>query len=119
MAIYEVKEESNGIVVVSDCLYHGEYMVDPAVAALWGHDSFEVIIPDGTTKLKPKAFYNNQKISKITIPESVTSIGSEAFWNCKALTEVNLHAQVKKIGKEVFSNTGLTRIVIPKSVTTI
>ena len=34
MAIYEVKKTSNGVVVVSDCLYHGDFMVDPAEALL-------------------------------------------------------------------------------------
>ena len=82
MAIYEVKKGSNGVVVVSDCLHHGDFMVDPAEVALWNHDTYEVVVPEGTTKLKPKAFKGCRQISKITSPDSVTSIGAEAFYEC-------------------------------------
>ena len=120
MAIYEVKKTSNGVVVESDCLYHGEFMVDPAEVALWHHDTYEVVVPEGTTKLKPKAFLGCKEISKITIPDSVTSIGAEAFSGCENLKEVVLPKGLKKIGRDVFCRcTGLTNIVIPEGVTEI
>ncbi|MBP3496094.1 MAG: leucine-rich repeat domain-containing protein, partial [Clostridia bacterium] len=67
-----------------------------------------------------KAFYNNNKITKVTIPNSVTSIGGSAFYNCASLTSVTIPNSVTSIGYDAFSNcTSLTSITIPDSVTSI
>jgi len=55
-----------------------------------------VIIPNGVTSIKERAFYQCGKLTSVTIPNSVTSIEQNAF-----------------------TSTGLTSVTIPASVTSI
>ena len=81
---------------------------------------------DGTSQLKEigeSAFYNNPNISSVVIPASVTSIGKDAFGNNKNLKTVNIintnehPSQLEYLSG--FSNTIITEMNIPKSVTSI
>ena len=66
------------------------------------------------------AFYNNDKITKVTIPDSVTSIGDYAFSKCYSLTSVTIGDSVTSIGYEAFYRcTNLTSVMIGNSVTSI
>ena len=49
-----------------------------------------------------KAFYNCNKITKVTIQEGVTDIDFAAFYNCHQLAEVNLPSSLKTIGMYAF-----------------
>lgn len=53
------------------------------------------------------------------IPDTVTEIHSHAFENCTALTEIRIPSSVKTIGNRAFTGSGLTKIVLPESVTNI
>lgn len=71
------------------------------------------------TKIADDGFWNCQNLETITLPNTITEIGSGAFNYCKALKTITLPNSLKAIGKNAFSNSGLTTIFIPASVTTI
>lgn len=80
----------------------------------------DVIIPEGVTRISPKAFQYCFDLTSVTIPTGVTKIGDEAFFNCRGLTSVTIPEGVKEIGWRAFSEcTGLASVTIPESVTEI
>ncbi len=63
------------------------------------------------------AFYNAEKIEKITIAEGITRIENYAFDNCYALKEVNFPSSIESIGFFAFSDcTSLTELVLPENL---
>ncbi|MCI8327358.1 MAG: leucine-rich repeat protein [Lachnospiraceae bacterium] len=76
-------------------------------------------IPEGITSIGDEAFNGCRNLTSIHIPESVTSIGGSAFYGCKSLTGIDIPESVTSIGYYAFANCGLTKIVMPKSVTSI
>ena len=61
----------------------------------------EVVIPEGTRVIAPKAFLG-AAITAVHIPDSVREIAHHAFMGCKGLTEILLPASVAKIGNHAF-----------------
>ncbi|MBO7231357.1 MAG: leucine-rich repeat domain-containing protein, partial [Bacteroidaceae bacterium] len=57
------------------------------------------IIPEGTTEIGNRAFFDCTSLKSITIPDSVTSIGKEAFSGCSSLTSIVIPDSVTSIGK--------------------
>lgn len=74
-------------------------------------------IPDNVTKIGTKAFEGCDCFSSMVIPNSVTEIEAHAFAQCYNLEEVVLSDSITKIGEDAFSNTCLTSLIIPKSLT--
>ena len=62
----------------------------------------EVIIPDGISEIKRRAFYMCGNLKKITAAESVKTIGDNAFDSCTALESVELPG-AEKIGNGIFT----------------
>ena len=60
-------------------------------------DEINVVIPSNVTKIKDKAFYNNDKIISVVIPDSVTSIGDSAFYSCDRLTSITLGSGLSEV----------------------
>lgn len=80
----------------------------------------KVTIPNTVTTIGGYAFYNCYNISELVIPPSVTTIGDYAFYNCKAVNGFVIPDGVTEIGSSTFENcTGITAINIPKSVSKI
>ena len=76
----------------------------------------KIVIPQGVTAIKPRAFENCSRIESVIIPDSVTSIGAGAFRNCARLAEVVIPESVKNIGHYAFLNcVSLYNIAIPAS----
>lgn len=57
-----------------------------------------LVIPKGTTEIKPYAFYFCADIKQITIPDTVTVIGKYAFCKC-GFTQVSIPPSVQNIGR--------------------
>lgn len=102
----------------------------------------EVLLPDTLISIGEKAFldctaltsidfpntlitigayaFSHSDLTEIIIPNSVTSIGESAFWDCDKLTTVKLSNSLTELSDALFIGcTGLTKIVIPESVTCI
>ena len=78
------------------------------------------IIPDGTTEIPFRAFFDCKDLTTVVIPESVTSIVNGAFFGCSSLTEIVIPNSVTSIGPGAFAYcSSLKNIVIPDSVTQI
>ena len=81
----------------------------------------EIKIPKTVNEIGSDAFHNCAAIAEIEIPEGVERIGSGTFCDCKALQKVifSEKSQLTTIEDSAFANTGLTKVIIPKGVTTI
>ena len=78
------------------------------------------IIPEGTTEIPFRAFFNCEDLTTVVIPDSVTCIVNGAFFGCSSLTEIAIPNSVTSIGAGAFSHcSSLKNIVIPNSVTQI
>lgn len=70
-------------------------------------------IPQGTSSIGAKAFYNCFALTSVTIPDSIIEIGDQAFCNCTALTSVSIPDCVMKMGENPFSGcTSLAEIKV-------
>ena len=74
-----------------------------SVGMLYPCLAVHVDIPDGTTSIEARAYYNRSDITSITIPNSVTNIGRYAFSGCSGLTSVTIPDNVTSIGRDAFS----------------
>lgn len=71
------------------------------------------IIPEGTTVIPKRAFYDCQELKRVVIPEGVELIGIFAFYGCSALEEVVIPASVTQIAGWAFTLCpALKRIVV-------
>ncbi len=55
-----------------------------------------VVIPDGVTAIKAKAFKGKKKIESVVISSSVTALAASAFEGCDSLTEITVDGGNKK-----------------------
>ncbi len=79
-----------------------------------------VVVPEGTTEIPQKAFYNCSTLTSIEFPKGITTIGDYAFYGCINLTTIELFDGLTSIGMSVFSGCkGLTTIGLPDGLTTI
>ena len=62
----------------------------------------EVVIPEGTTAIKEKAFNYLNTIKRVVIPEGVKRIEKYAFYNCKNLQNVKISESITYIEKDAF-----------------
>ncbi|MDE7107861.1 MAG: leucine-rich repeat domain-containing protein, partial [Clostridiales bacterium] len=97
--------------------------VNSAVAALKANENLQSIeLAEGVTTIGASAFKGITNLKKIKLPSTLTKIDSYAFQNCTELAEVVFakdaqgNTALEEIGIYAFNNTGVTSIVIPKSV---
>lgn len=64
-----------------------------------------VDIPDTVENIGEFAFYDCDKLKKITIPETVKKIGEGAFMRCDSLKEVSVAPGIRDIGGYAFRDT--------------
>jgi len=64
----------------------------------------DIIIPNGVTTIKSRAFYNCYKLTNIIIPDSITSIGRSAFSYCIGLKNIIIGNKLTSLGDAVFQN---------------
>ena len=76
-----------------------------------------VVIPEEVTAIGSRAFYNNDKIVRVTMTDNVTSIGSEAFYDCDNLYVCEFSNNIEMIGSSSFySCDSLSSVSLPDSV---
>ncbi len=74
--------------------------------SLWSDENTQItdlVIPDGITIIKKRAFGSWRTLKSVTLPSSVTSIGSVAFWGCPGLTSINIPSSITNIDKAAFA----------------
>ena len=71
------------------------------------------------TSIGQSAFLNGQSIESLYIADNVKSIGNNAFANCKNLKLIRLEEGLVEIGNSSFNNTGISKIILPSTVTSI
>ena len=71
-----------------------------------------------TKKIRKRAFYYAQKVTKVNFNSALENIDNDAFQTTTALTEITFAApsSLKRIGTWVFVNTGLTKLELPASL---
>ncbi|MBO5313497.1 MAG: leucine-rich repeat protein [Clostridia bacterium] len=79
----------------------------------------EIIIPEGVTRIERQAFNFCTVLDRVTLPSTLKSIGERAFASTTNLNEISLPQGLEIIEDYAFCYGGLTRIVIPKSVSEI
>ena len=58
----------------------------------------DLVIPEGTTKIRAYAFYNYLSLRKIEIPDTVTDFGQRCCEGCVSLTSFKINANSKASG---------------------
>lgn len=85
-------------------------------------ESIETItLGDGVTEI-PVGFADGcAKLTSVSLPDALTAVPDRAFRDCTALTEVMISkdSNLQSIGQYAFQNTALTKMYIPKDVTSI
>ena len=78
-----------------------------------------VILPEGLTQIGAFMFRGCESLRTVYIPSSVREIGSCAFTGCGSLVEVILPEGVTTVEDSAFNGAGLTRVVLPSTLTEI
>jgi hypothetical protein len=73
--------------------------------------------PNSVNRLGAYAFNTCINLKELTLGTSVTNIGSYAFYSCQQLTRLTLPPGVMHVGYQALSQSGLTNILLPDSVT--
>lgn len=95
------------------------YTSDGGYLNIDGEDIVDLVIPNGTTELKPYAFANAVQIKTVTFPSTLTKIGDRAFYECKKLEAANLPDNITELGDECFAYSGIETLTLPKGLTVI
>ena len=79
-----------------------------------------VTIPDGVTSIGDAAFAGCRSLISVIMPDSVIDVGNNAFGGCDQLIDVKLSNSLKSIGDQAFAScSSLTNMTIPGSVESI
>ena len=76
-----------------------------------------LILPDSITAIEDTAFYNQFNLRITKWPASLTSIANYAFSGCTALD--TFPENITTVGPYAFEKSGLTKLEIPATVTTL
>ena len=69
-----------------------------------GIKQVNLVIPNGVTEIKERAFDSCKSITNVTLPNGVTHIHASAFAGCNNLRSVTLPSTINYIGSGVFFN---------------
>lgn len=80
----------------------------------------EIVIPEQATKLGDYLFYNCKSLASVTINSQITAIGNYMFAGTSSLAiDFVVPSTVQTIGDFAFSESGITGVTIPESVTSL
>ena len=77
---------------------------------------YEIVIPEGVTKIGEYAFKDCCNIRTVIIPDGVKSIGDYAFSGCSDLENIEIPDSLIEMGENVFDNCPLLKINYPKEI---
>lgn len=108
------------------CSLHGPVIVDGELIIYLENRTLSdgcyehVIIPDGVTKIKSRAFEMCNTIEEVEIPETVTELGEEVFYLCENLKRVSWMSGGTRIPRYTFFHCrSLEEVLLPEDVTEI
>lgn len=81
------------------------------------HELYSVNIPENTSEIPEKAFYQCNKLASITIPSGIKKIGSGAFAGT-GLTTIDL-SSVTTVSENAFNGCKLTEVTFGESINSI
>lgn len=82
--------------------------------------SGNIVVPVGTLRIAPGAFYGAKNLTAVTLPGGLMEIPADTFGCCRSLESISLPSGLRFIGDSAFENcVSLKKITIPDSVTTI
>ncbi len=110
---FDVSEENETFTEIDGVLFtkdKKELVMYPA-----GKTDKEYAVPDGTERIREKAFSYNSNIEKIKLPDSLAEIGNGAFYFCKELTDLQAseNSGLEVIGEYAFYGCSLRSVYIP------
>ena len=76
-------------------------------------------LPDSVTEIGYSAFVGCSSLNKVSLSSNITEVKNGVFQNCRNLKSIVIPKGVTSIGRWAFTQTGLTSIEIPISVTKI
>lgn len=76
---------------------HPDFEMDGSTVRKYRGKDVNVVIPEGVTSIKAKAFKGKKKIESVAIPSSVTAIAASAFEGCENLNSITVDDGNKKI----------------------
>lgn len=80
----------------------------------------DLVIPNGITRIAPRALQSSGELHSVVIPGSVTEIGEEAFNTCRELRSIVIPDTVKVLGSNALSfSDALVSVTLPASLTEI
>lgn len=79
----------------------------------------DMSVAEDIETIPPMAFVESSALSSVIFPENLLKIEIAAFMNCKELKEIELPETLDSVGQSAFMGTGLSKIIIPDSVTAI
>ncbi|MBR0484272.1 MAG: leucine-rich repeat domain-containing protein [Oscillospiraceae bacterium] len=94
-----------------------EYSKSGKVLIKCTNDEESVIVPDGVTQIKRRAFKECTNLKRIILPESLKNIGVSAFEKCTSLKKIVLPSGITKICSMTFLNCkALEEVILPKNL---
>ena len=81
-----------------------------------GSNVKRVILPESIRIIGTATFKNCVDLESCIIPYGVKKIEDRAFYGCKSLMKIEIPDSVKSIGREAFSDSGISSLVLPRSV---
>ena len=114
------------LMLSSTCQVHAEETGNCGDNATWSYnESTKTLTIEGTGAINNYNFENvpwlsfRESIEKVVVGEGITKIGDYTFYWFKALEDVTLPDGLLEIGFRGFSQTGISQINLPDSVTTV
>lgn len=78
-----------------------------------------LILPNTVKKIEDSAFAGCTLLSSLDIPDNVENIGASAFKGCTTYNIDHLPSKLETLGEAAFLNSGIVKIALPKSITTM
>ena len=74
-----------------------------------GRENRSYYVPEGTTVIENRAFYDCPLLENIVLPEGVTAINSNSFYNCEGLRNIYLPKSITYINNSFYKCNSLTK----------